>query len=329
MLDIKKLASSLLANSSNQIEIEKNINLIYSIFQKVTDITGFEPKLEYLAAIPTTKGKALGLNHAAQCLLDYKRTIKFVQAIVTVIQEKQKEYPREIINIFYAGCGPYAPFLTLVAPLFKSDQIQFSLLEINKNSLESAKKLIKSLELSNYVQETYLADAVNFKVPNPDRFHILISETLDALLYRECYVPILFNMLPQFNTNIILIPENVCLNLTFFNCSEGKKHSEIDDYKEYNAGEIIDVRASVSTHKDGTNIPSQLPDKTFDLKLMHNYKGIRIDTDVHIYNDIWLSRGESSLSLPFEMELEQCEANKVIIFTYHMENDIELKYELQ
>ena len=77
-----------------------------------------------------------------------------------------------------------------------------------------AKRLIDSLELNDYVQEIYLADAVTFKIPNPDTIHIVISETLDALLYRECYVPILFNLLPQLGKDITLIPENVLIDLS-------------------------------------------------------------------------------------------------------------------
>ncbi|AUP80740.1 SAM-dependent methyltransferase [Flavivirga eckloniae] len=325
VLDIKTLSSSLLTNSSNQAHVEKTLNDIHALFQDITAITGYDVKIEHLAAVPTSKGKALGLNHAAQCLLDYKRTVKFLQAVVTAIQEKQKLHPGETINIFYAGCGPYAPFVTLVAPLFNSNEIQFSVLEINKNSLESAKKLIDSLELSDYVKETHLADAVTFKVPNPDDFHILISETLDALLYRECYVPILFNMLPQFNKNITLIPENVCLNLTFtYNLPEKNTGNT-----EYSAGTILDVREAISSHNNNTNIPPQLPDKIFDLKSMNNYKSMIIDTEVHIHNNLRLTRSESSLTLPFEMALEQPFSGNAIIFTYHMGYDIELKYRLE
>ncbi|WP_103865052.1 hypothetical protein [Aquimarina sp. I32.4] len=128
--DIKKLAESLLENSYNQIEVEKIINQIHVHFQEITKITGFDFNIEHLAAVPTEKGKALGLNYAAQCLLDYKRTTRFLKAIVYAIRDKQKVYPNELINVFYAGCGPYAPFVTLVAYFFDPREVQFSLLEI-------------------------------------------------------------------------------------------------------------------------------------------------------------------------------------------------------
>ncbi len=324
--DIKKLTTSLLENSSDQTEVEKIINQIHVHFQEITKITGYDVNIEYLAAVPTAKGKALGLNHAAQCLLDYKRTVQFLKAILQAIKEKQNAHPNELINIFYAGCGPYAPFITLVAYFFDPKEVRFSVLEVNKNSLESAKKLIRALRLTDYVDNFYLADAVTFEVPEPDTFDILISETLDAVLYRECYVPILFNLLPQLNNNITLIPENVLINLKLL-----PKTSTNQDYFEGDAGTILNVRKEVSSYTGDPDELSQLPEKVVDLKSMNidHYKSILIETQVHIYNDIWLYRNESSLTLPIEVALEQPFLNSSVVFTYHLEPEIELKCRFQ
>ena len=327
IVTIKEKSLALLTHPLDQVEIEKNLNEIHTIFQKATEITGFDHKMEHLAAIPTARGKALGLNHAAQCLLDYKRTVKFLMAVVTAIQEKQKAQPGKLINIFYAGCGPYAPFITLVAPLFASNEVRFSLLEINNNSLDSAKKLIQSLGLSEYVHDYYLADATTFEVPNSSIYHILISETLDALLYRECYVPILFNLLPQFGNDTILIPENVSLDIRYSTYSQNEK-GEVSDYQEYPGETILDVRKAVSSHANETSVPSQLPDSKFDVQSMSDYTGLIIDTNVHVYKDIKLTRGESSLTLPFEMKLEHPIKHRNLVFTYQLEPEIELKYNL-
>jgi len=54
-----------------------------------------------------------------------------------------------------------------------------------------------------------------------------------------------------------------------------------------------------------------------------------IDTEVHIYDDLMLQRGESSLTIPYEMTLENPAKSEKIIFTYHMEPQVELKCELQ
>ncbi len=320
-LNIKTLVTSLLKEDLTPTDAEQTLNEIHKHFQDVTEITGFDTKMEHLAAVPTAKGKALGLNHAAKCLLDYKRTLKFLKAMVTAIKDKQTQHPGELITIFYAGCGPYAPFVNLIAPLFGTDEIQFSILEINENSLNAAKKLIEALELTQYVKEYHLADAVTFKVPNANSYHILFSETLDALLYRECYVPILFNMLPQFREDVALIPENVIVDACLLSNS-----TNTPNYTEEKLCNAVDARKAVKLHTE-PNIPKQLADVKVNLEAvnMANYKAMLLDTKVHVYKDIWLDRNESSLTLSLEMELAQPFEKKEIIFTYQMDPDIELK----
>ncbi|NQY06912.1 MAG: phytanoyl-CoA dioxygenase [Flavobacteriaceae bacterium] len=323
--DIKQHVLALLDDTSNQEALLSKIKEIHNHFQQATEITGFDNKMENLAAVPTAKGKALGLNHAAQCLLDYKRTPKFLKAMITAIKEKQEQYPEETIKIFYAGCGPYAPFVTLIAPLFSPEEIQFSLLEINPGSLDSAKKLINAMELHTFIQEEHLADAVTFSIPNPKQYHILFSETLDALLFRECYVPIVFNMLPQLRFDITLIPENVVIDLSL---TTGLLQDE--DREEYKIDTIVDVRKAHS-NQSNTTIPSQLEEVKVSLENydMNKYQFMTLDTSVHVYKDIWLTRAESSLTLPLDITLEQPFINKSIVFNYQIDPDIELKCTLE
>ncbi|WP_343329255.1 phytanoyl-CoA dioxygenase [Polaribacter staleyi] len=322
---LKKLVTSLLEAPENKVKVESILNEIHTHFKEITKITGFDIKIEHLAAVPTAKGKALGLNHAAQCLLDYKRTVKFLQGVFLAIKEKQKLQPGKTITFFYAGCGPYAPFVTLIAPFFSAEEVQFTLLEINKNSLEAAKKLINYLELNNHIKDYYLADAVTFVVPNATKFDILFSETLDALLYRECYVPILFNLLPQFSNNVTLIPENVILNLKLIYNSDVKESD-----KEQNIDTILDVRKTISAHKKEENTPLHLPDKKVDLTSLsiNQNASFLLETQVLVYKNIWLNRNESSLTLPLEIKLDYPISKSQIIFTYNMGPEIELKCKL-
>lgn len=319
---IKSLSFELLADSSDQAEVQRILNEIHGYFKELTNISGFDMEIKNMAAVPTVSGMALGLNHAAQCLLDYKRTAMFLKGVVTAIRDKQKQYPGETINMFYAGCGPYAPFVTMVAPLFQPEEIQFTLLEINKNSVASVKKLIEGLELTDYVKTYYSADAVTFKIPEPESFHILFSETLDALLYRESYVPILWNMLPQLSEDVAVIPKNVCVEMNF-RVSEGELGNAtlVEKY----AGNIFDTRQALQDLPEMKERPIQFPPKEFGFEPTINYKSMILDTEVHVYDDLILKRGESSLTLPFEMTFDPTIKNKEVVFTYFLQPQVELK----
>ncbi len=317
------MAAALLANAANHPEAERIINEIYLVFREITEISGYDQKLEYLAAVPTATGKALGLNHAAQCLLDYKRTAKFLTGVIAGIRERQAAHPGETIRVCYAGCGPYAPFVTLVAPFFEPSEVQFTLLEINPHSLQSAKKLIEKLRLSDYLSESHLADAVTFRVPDAARYHLLISETLDALLYRECYVPILLNLLPQFRPEVTLVPENVQVTAVL----EPPEGAGIPNTV---LGTIFDVRASVAARNGDRKIPEKLPDVRVDFSTleMTTYRQMLLETRVHIYGDTWLEANESSLTLPLKLELEQPFVYRAMVFTYTLEPEIALTFQL-
>lgn len=312
---LKKLSVKLLNKEINDLDAQEIINEINSSFQDLTGIYGKDVDLEHLACLPGETGQALSLNHAAECLLDYKRTTKFLRGFVEAIKDKQAKYPKETIHIFYAGCGPFAPFLTMVSPLFSPKEVQFSLLEINPKSLETAKTLIQKLELTNYVQEYYLADAITFKIPNPEQYHILFSETLDALLHRECYVPILWNLLPQLSENVTVIPENVLVTVNY------KK-----DNLEQPFVTAFDTREALKATPKTDLLPEKLEMKSFSLNGAEDYFSIVLDTVVKIYKEEVLERSESSLTLAIEVPIEKPVIHEFVDFVYNLKPTPSLQF---
>ncbi|WP_046758099.1 SAM-dependent methyltransferase [Kordia jejudonensis] len=318
---IKELSTTILNNQSDFDTIKNTIDEIHTHYLETTNIGDLGNSMQNLAAVPTASGMALSLNHAAACLLDYRRTAKFLQAMVSLIREKQQQHPNETINIFYAGCGPYAPFITLVAPLFKASEVQFAILEINAASLQMAEKLIDKLQLTDYVTEYHTADAVTFQIPDAKKYHILFSETLDALLYRESYVPILWNMLPQLNENCAVIPNNVIVQASMtFPQKEGE-----DVRKEKEAAVILNVREAVKINNGSKTLPNAFDPITINLAGDEKYSTMIVDTKVHIHNDIWLYRNESSLSIPLEMEIVYPLDAPNVTFFYQLKPSVELK----
>jgi predicted RNA methylase len=317
---IKELSTTILNNQSDIAKSKDAIDEIHKYFLETTRIADLGDGLQYIAGVPTASGTALSLNHAAACLIDYRRTTKFLKGMVSLIREKQQQHPNETINIFYAGCGPYAPFITMVAPLFDPKEIQFTVLEINAASIEVAEKLITELKLTDYIMEYHTADAVTFQIPDAKKYHILFSETLDALLYRESYVPILWNMLPQLSENCGVIPNNVIVNasLTF-------PKQEEDTKKEKEAGIILDVREAVQINDGSKALPESFSPITINLGGEEKYNTMIVDTKIHIYNDIWLHRNESSLSIPLEMEIAYPLDTPNVTFFYQLKPSVELK----
>lgn len=322
-ITIKELSTTILNNQSDFDTIKKSIDEIHKHYLEATNIADAGKGMQHMAAVPTASGMALSLNHAAACLLDYNRTAKFLDGMVALIRKKQQEYPSETINIFYAGCGPYAPFITLVAPLFKASEVQFSILEINSASIQMAEKLIKKLALTDYINEYHTADAVTFQIPDAKKYHILFSETLDALLYRESYVPILWNMLPQLSENCAVIPNNVIVQASLTYPKEAGKEAK----KEKQAAIILDVREAVKSSDGNKELPEKFPATTINIAGDETYNTMIVDTKVHIHDNIWLHRNESSLSIPLEMKITYPIEAPNVTFFYELKPSVELKLE--
>lgn len=305
---LKGMVESLIEMSTDENEKAKSkINEICLIFQEITGMDGRNVENEYIINVPTEVGVSLSLNHAASCITDYNRTHKFLKGTVEAIRDIQKSKPGKTIQFFYAGCGPLAPFITLVAPLFSPDEIQFTLLEINKKSMEVAKVLIQGLELTDYVNEYHTADAITFEIPNAASYDILFSETLDSLLHREGYVPILWNMLPQLPKDITVIPNNVQIKVNYN--LEGN---------EVPFGVAFDTRQMLKDTPKTEELPEVFKTNSFSLKDAENYYSIIIDTEVEIYKDYILGREESSISLAIEVPIEKPVIHEYVDFIYRV-----------
>jgi predicted RNA methylase len=290
----------------NHEEVNEQINQICYIYSDAAGIDGRGETPEFFTNVPTEVGISLSLNHAAACMTDYRRTHKLLKGAVDAIRDVLKEKSGEPVRFFYAGCGPLAPFMTMIAPLFSSEEIKFTLLEINKKSMEVAKELIKTLELTDYVEDYYTADAINFDLPNGDKFDILFSETLDSLLNREGYVPILWNLLPQLPADITVIPSNVQIKVNY----------KTEAGEETPFGMAFDTREMLAKTPKTDLLPRNLETVSFSLKDAENYKSLVIDTEVSIYKDYVLTRGESSISLAIEVPIKKPVEHEFVDFVY-------------
>lgn len=321
-IDIRSISEQLTNPQINQNHAEKLINEIFQHYELLTNLPQYADGFTHYAAVPTKNGKALSLLHAAQCLLDYQRTRYFLSGIKDAIDDKLSQKQNTPLRILYAGCGPFAPLFTLIAPLYSSDQIQFEILEVNSTSLQVARDLTEKLELSTFVRDFIEADAITYQIPHPETVDILISETLDSLLSRESYVPIKLNFSKQLTGNAIFIPENVTLKINL--------KSEINgEETEMFLGEIFNTNKKIDQYISTNSKADYFESVACPIHNNPNYKGLVFDTLVHVYRTTFLGRMQSSITLPYEMKFEHPLTFSKLIFTYEMAPTLELKCDFE
>lgn len=166
-------------------------------------------------------GLALSPALAAQCLLDGRRTAAFVRGTLRAIQEAERRFAPSVLEVLYAGTGPFAPLAFLVMPFLDPASVRFTLLDVNEASVDSVHALLGALGGSEHVRNVVCGDATAYRHPKP--LHGVISETLQRTLREEPFVAILRNLRPQLAAGAVVVPERVTIELALLDAASQQR----------------------------------------------------------------------------------------------------------
>ncbi|MCC6725881.1 MAG: hypothetical protein IT258_15340 [Saprospiraceae bacterium] len=329
---IKELASYLLDPYIEPMHEQSIIERIHEIFSEMALVSGFDGEDAWHQDVQASSGMAISVNEAARCLLDFHRTTQFFKGMHTAILEAQYKFPGETIQVLYAGCGPYAPFLTMVAPLFTPAEVQFTLLEINDESLLTARKLVSELGLQPYLREGYLSDATLFQVPSAMDYHLLFTETMDTALEREPMVSILLNLLPQLRPDVLLIPRNVTVEAVFFKESDLSKGMdglwELDCQDEgHSLGTVLDMAEAIQEYLALPQPAGKLfHEVQYPMPEPAQRDYFALFTTVEVWEGIFLYKNESDITDLRVRKLDDLPPCDYVNFEYLLVEEPELKF---
>ena len=111
------LSSIILDSKTYPGELFKVTRELYSIFSEFTGVS-IEEHSKDSTLLKT--GAALSPGVAAFCMVDLLRTQRFSQSLLHAIQDKKGKQMEEKVRVLYAGCGPYATLLSVIAPFLNS-----------------------------------------------------------------------------------------------------------------------------------------------------------------------------------------------------------------
>lgn len=287
-------AAEILINCSDDFQKMKHaVEELYDIFNS---ITGIDINNLNEGDIHLPSGKAISPSGAAHCLLELKRTAIFLRGIKQAIDSKMNE-SHKIVRILYAGCGPYA---TLISPLlhyYPLDRIQVTFLDINSESLNAAEKLIKTLNLNDYVVRFVLADATAYRVD--ESYDIVISETMQAALKKEPQVAVMQNLIPQLSSKAIFIPEEISVDAFLINPKMEMdrlmyNENEQPPFERHELGNVF---------KLGKNTMDSIQSKiriAIPQEVIGQFPILKLFTTVKVFNHEVLSVNDSSITLPIQ-----------------------------
>ena len=166
--------------------------------------------------IKTAHGNAIGPFWAARCVREIFRTQRFSRGLRTAVSDALKQNRNRPVQVLYAGTGPFATLALPVMMMFKPEEVQFTFLEINPESIGILKHVIDSFGLHAYVKEIYQCDAAVWEVPSAG-IDIVISETMYKSLSAEPQVAIMLNLASQLPKDTVFLPEEIKVSLCKWN----------------------------------------------------------------------------------------------------------------
>lgn len=239
----------------------------------------------------TPFGKAVSLTTAAQCAEDPERGRVFIQGIYQAIQDRLKAHPGQIVNILYAGTGPFALLLLPLLPLFSASQIQVTLLDIHQASLDKVTKLIERFDLADRVVERVCADATLWQPNTVVKFDVILSETMKHLLQQEPQVQIFTHLQAYLADDGVLIPQNIELD-AWLECRTVQDFVETHYLGPLFALNLQTARLLASGDRSFLAGTLLLPD------FSPSAVTLKFTTSIQVYGNSTLSENQSQLTLP-------------------------------
>jgi hypothetical protein len=344
---LKQIADELLSHKEGDDNLRAAVTELYSLCSSITGIDESSTRADDLNEIGLPGGKALSPKDAARCVLDYGRTSKLLKGVHAAILEAQRRFPHTTIELLYAGCGPFAPLAIPLTSRFNPAEIQFTLLDIHKRSLDAAQSVFQAFGATAFVRDYTQRDAASYQHDAPHVIHIVVAEAMQAALEHEPQAAITINLAPQLCAGGIFIPERIVVSCHL--CDPVNEFSPLPveadaahslsahsrDKFRTDLGTVLELTAASSlnllTDSGGGHHAASLSPKV----VIHVPKdsdaelNLMLSTTINVFDSIVLSEYESGLTCPRILSgLGRIRGGMRIEFAYHLGDKPGFKYSL-
>jgi hypothetical protein len=305
------------------------VSAVQSMATLCAEISGIDPDGGDDAETVLDHGTALSPRDAARCLLDMARTTRFVRGVVAGIELARQRFPGRVIEVVYAGCGPWAALVVPACLKYPPDQVRFTLLDAHRRSLEAARTLVDGLGLGDHVRDCVHGDATTYRHPGP--LHMVLTEAMQRALAKEPQLAITANLAPQLAAGGLYLPERITVDLALadlgreFSLCDPSTPGPIAERDRVPLGRLLDASTATigvlmaSVDADGALPPTVV--RVPDLDRGSTYSVI-LRTRVTVLGDVVLEDYDSGLTVPVVLhELGAVRGGETFELRYHLGPD--------
>lgn len=331
--------------NDEQIPFSEHCQMLDQFMVYCQTITDVEADVTFDAFAPDThlpSGMAINPQSAAQCVSDYHRTIGFIRASFTAVEQLLTDKKSDdssdntspnSLNLLYAGCGPYATLMLALIVKFQNSSIHFYLLDIHQSALDSVQILLDHFYIPDEIYSFYNKDACVF-VP-PIKFDLIVAETMQKALEQEPQFQLTANLSQYLTTDGVFIPQSINLQLALMywkqelDVSKRNKakqnKTDTTQFERLKVGEVMCLTKNTTQNwlakkveADQTAYLDFALFYTPKLETQVNYDFV-ILTQIQLFKNHYLEEYDSDLTLPTKLH---------DVSPAQSESQYQLKYEL-
>lgn len=301
--ELKRITELLLQKEDNYGEIKKATDDLYKLFLVASGLeedSEISKKDYYLS-----KGKAIGPTWAGRCVNEFLRTKKFIRGAFLGIKRAKEKFKDRPIHIVYAGTGPFGTLLIPLTTVFSSEEVKFTLLEINPYTIQNLRNVIKAFEAEKYIEEIVECDAAEYKKDKTKPIHMVVTETMQNGLKKEPQVAITLNLVSQMEPEGILIPEKVIVEAALLDPKRvadrmmGVEGADKDYY--YPLSKIFELNKQTSVIEKNRSYCFPEVQVEISSNIDSRYRKLSLLTDIQVFEEEWLTYMQCSLNIPLKV----------------------------
>jgi hypothetical protein len=336
-LSLEEIADDLLSDQADDDRLAAAAAGLYSLCSSIAGIDEHSAHADDLDGTWLPSGEAISPRDAARCVLDFRRTSRFLRGLHAAILEVRGRFPGATTEILYAGCGPFAPLAVPLTSRFSPDEIRFTLLDVHERSLNGARRVFQALGKSAFVRDTIRCDAASYRHGAPHAVHVVVVEAMQAALEKEPQVAITLNLAPQLCPGGIFLPERITVDCCLCDVAKefpalpagadapdslpagaaGRGRVHLGRVLDLTAGGCRDPSASSSGNEHGwASLPPTL------LHVPEHVDGelhLMLLTAITVFGSIALDEHESGLTTPRVLfDAGKMRGGQALAFEYHL-----------
>lgn len=307
-MNFAEIIDNLLVCGNDFDVLQETVSEFHTLLSNLANISEETGDKALNQPIITPEGKAISPTDAARCVLDIARMTKFTHGIFAAIKKAQIDFQGEKIKILYAGCGPFAALALPHCTRFGPDEIEFTVIDVHQRSLDSARKIAGKLGFEDHFAEFISADAAVYK--SEDKFHIIVTETMQKTLEKEPQVAITRNLAGNLRENGTFIPQKITVKAHL--ASLAMEFSASDPSIMQKARIPLGTLLELTVNSDDIRAPQVITIPPGEIES----KDLILTTELEIFDGILLGDYESGITYPTVLHNILPKENMKIEFKY-------------